>query len=1184
MASEYKGLYVSFEGDSSKLTAALSQINSASRSAQSSLRGVQNALKLDPGSTKLLGAAMEAAGRKVDATRQRVDVLRQAQDELAKSGDTTSAAYQRVSRELAQAEAYLRRDQRALVDATNAASGFGAASRHLDAFASSAQALSGKLTGIGTGLTMGVTAPLAAIAGASIAAETTIDTALTNVRKTTDLTEQQYQQLRDAAIESSTTQPVTADQILNMEALGAQLGWSRDALQQFADVANGLDIATDMDAERAGTNLAQFANITKMAQGDAERYASSIVGLGNNMATTESKISDMAMGMASAGAQAGMSQADILGVAAAAASLGMEAQAGGSAFSKTINEIGMQVSTNGKQLEQWASLAHMSVDEFKSAWSSDVTGTFEAVVRGMGEVSANGGDLNATLSDLGITELRQSDFMRRLAGNSELLGKAVSLSNSEWERNTALQNEVDNRNQSLASKMQVLQNRVTAVAADLGGPLADAALAAVDAAKPITDAVEGAAKAFSSMSKEERQGVIQTLALAAAAGPMLTIAGKAVGVAGSVAGGLSGVAKGSGQLVAALKVAHGTTGGLADKLGALSSGLGLANAKSVLLGGGIMVAVAAVAALGVAVYDHVKTGRDFAAELDKMRGNADGVSESLASGARSVSDWGGKAQESAKSTKELTQALREHNEKMSGIRDSAHDSVAMLGQYQSVIDRLAGSHEASAEDTAMLDWALKGLNDTLGTSYTVADVLTGEYEDQSGAVVNLRDEIDKLIKKKQEEARVNATQSLYTEALENQMRAQKDAAAAQEEYSRKYDELYAQETKLNDARPAWNKSSEEQKRHTVENTLALQGYKDKLDSANQSLSAANDEVPYYAQQMGLAQVACTEAGKAMADFLSGTDGWVSALSGVGLSMDELAGAAASAGVSTDTLASLGADNFAKLAASAGGNVDVLIQTLSTLNQLHLDPKTFSVNEDGTLTDSTDKVWDLQNMTIDGKEFSVSDEGTIAVKGTELENLSAQQVADKPFVTTSHGTTQAETGNAEDLRNKLNQIPGSYDAYVNAHTATAESNVDSLSGKLWNLVHTGWTAVVHTVTGNAMGGINRHAVGGVRMHATGGAVYTRSTLIGPNDIIGEAGPEWYDGTNIVPLTSRYSAPFAGTIADALIERLGRMGADTKQAAPAIVVNGITFSDQDVMSMTVLDLMGRIDDVREQYVGR
>lgn len=1126
VASEYKGLYVTFEGDSTKLTAALAEVNSEARKAQGQLKSVQGALRFDPTSPRLLGEAVKAAGSKVEATKKRVDTLRQAQEDLAKSGDTTSAAYQRVSRELAQAEAYLKRDQKALVDATYAASGFAKAADGLSNFETVAKGVGDGLSSVGGKLTAGVTVPLATVATACVSSAVTIDSALTDVRKTTNLTEDQYQSLKESAVELSKTQPVDASTILSLEGLGAQLGWNDDKLQGFAQTVSGLDIATDMDADTAATNLAQFANITGMAQDKAENYASAIVGLGNNMATTESKISDMSMGMASAGSQAGMSQADILGIAAATASLGMEAQAGGTAFSKTVNEIGTQVSTNGDKLQKWAELAHMSVDEFKSAWKTDATGTFEAVIRGMSDAQASGEDLNVILEGLGITETRQSDFMRRLAGNADLLSRAVSLSNDEWSKNTALQNEVDNRNDSLASKMEVLKNRVTAVAEEVGGPLADAALDAVDAAKPVTDAVEGAAKAFSSMSKEEQGAVIQAAAMAAVAGPLLTVGGKAVSAIGSVAGGVGKAVSAFGKLRSATQV-----------MGNLGDALEVTGVSGKLAAGGVGLAVAAVVALGLKAYDAWKTDRDFADSLGDMADSSEDASSRLAEGSRSVTDWGGVAQDAAMDTKELTSAIKEHNDAMAGIRDDAYDSISMLGQYQDVIDRMAGKGSASAEDTALLEWALKGLNDELGTSYTAAEVLTGEYEDQSGAIVDLKGEIDGLIKKKQEEARVNATQDLYTEALKNQLEMQKNATAAQKEYDDAFNKYYEDALKLPGA-------TEKSARASATLSAQTDGYKKKLDDANAALDAATEETGEWAEQMGLAQVACTDAGQAMSDFLTNTDGWAAALEDTGFSLDELAGAAASAGISTDTLSAMGTDAFARLAESAGGDIGTLTQTLETLNSLGLDPKTLTVNDDGTITDEAGKVWDLNAMTIDGKSFTVNDDGTISVEQVGVDHLSATDVASKSFDVTSNGTTQAETGNARDLRSKLGMVEGTYTATVaTSGVDAASSGVQGLLNKLGALANGAWTAVIHTVTGNAAGGVRLDAAGGVRAHADG-AIYTGPTMVTPRDLIGEAGAEYYDGTHIVPLTNRrYSQPFADVIAEGVAGRIGGGGGRT-----------------------------------------
>ena len=1138
MANEYKGLTVQFEGDSTKLTAALSSIGSESRKAQHDLRGVQSALKFDPRSAQLLGEAVKATRTQVEQTTKRIQTLKAAQAEAAKEQEklanaTTddaeekkkneartqelAAAQERLARELAKAEANLRRDQKALVEASVAATGFGRASSALGDFSSKAGKVSSSLTETGSSLTRSLTMPLAALAVASGKAAIDVDTSLTGVRKTVDMTEEGYQKLKQGALELSKTQPINPNATLNMEALGAQLGWANENLQDFSMTVNGLEISTDMGSEQAATNLAQFANVTNMAQSAASNYASAIVDLGNHLATTESKISDMSLNMASAGAQAGMSQADILGVAAAAASLGLESQSGGSAFSRTINQIGIAVSTNSPKVKQWAELADMSAEQFRSAWKSDVTGTFERVIAGMGDVSKRGGDLNVTLGELGITEIRQSDFLRRMAGNSDLLTDAIARSNSAWDENSALSHEVENRNQSLAAKFEILKNRVVAVAVDVGGPLVDAALSAVDAAQPLIQGVEAAAKAFSSMSKEEQTSILKHIALVAAAGPAISLAGKAVGAVSAVSGGLSAAANVLGTFQVGLKatdsvtqLAAASTGGLAGKLGVLlnpsvqaAGGIGeiaaaagvAAPAMTGLAVGGIALLVAGIAVLGKAAWDAKKRQDDFSDSVDGMKKSSDGLSSALKPGARAVKDFSNSADEAALSTEQLTDKIREHNETMGKIAKDGSESVSMLGQYQTVIDRLAGAGSASAADMAQLEWAIDGINQATGSSYTTTQVLTGSYQDESGAVHNLKDEIDGLIKKKQEEIAVNAAKQGYTEALKNQMDVQHNLTKAQEAY----DDAVASGIKQYEAA---NLTHERAVEMATANADANEKVGGALRSAKEAAKAADEEVEAWADDL-------TEATLNTDEFKEGVEKLKEQLKDMELGdidVDKFAEELARAGTSTEALKNIGTENFQALANSAGGNMQVLAGRVSALNALGLDPKSFTVTDNGTIQLENGLIVDLDNQTIAGKKYELNDDGTIRIAELGIDKVDRKKIGNKNI---KIGTNEATAISAlQRIQNKVNAMRGK-DIEINVYR-------NSVRGR----------------------GPHPAAHGGVRLHAEGASVLIRPTWISDRDIAGEAGPEYYDGTNIVPLSSRYGLPFAGMISEGVYDKLSK----------------------------------------------
>jgi len=72
---------------------------------------------------------------------------------------------------------------------------------------------------------------------------------------------------------------------------------------------------------------------------NTERLASTIVNLGNNLATTEAEINNMALRIAGAGKVIGLTEPQVLAWAGALSSVGIEAQMGGSAISRMMINV-----------------------------------------------------------------------------------------------------------------------------------------------------------------------------------------------------------------------------------------------------------------------------------------------------------------------------------------------------------------------------------------------------------------------------------------------------------------------------------------------------------------------------------------------------------------------------------------------------------------------------------------------------------------------------------------------------------------------------------------------------------------------------------------------------------------------------------------------------------------------------
>ena len=392
-----------------------------------------------------------------------------------------------------------------------------------------------RIADIGDKLTAGVTAPMERVGTYCVDQAKTFDTALANLNKTADLTSDELDRFGRAALDASKTQPVTADTILNAEALGAQLGISNDNLDDFAQTVTGLDIATNMNVETAAKQLAQFANITGMSQREIENYGSTIVDLGNHLATTEGDISNMALRLAGVSTTAKFSNADVLGLAGAMSSLGIKAEAGGSAMTRIIANISKEVEAGGDKVQKYAEVCGVSADEFAAKWRDKPIEALEMMVSGLNGMSKSGEEINTVLEELGIKNIRDADAMRRLAGQSDTLKEAVDRANQAWQDNTALTTEVEKRNQSIESRFQTLENRVNAAATEVGTVLANALLDAADAASPLIDGVGDAARAFADMDPSAQRAVTAMLGIVAATGPVLSVTGRLTQGIGNVA-------------------------------------------------------------------------------------------------------------------------------------------------------------------------------------------------------------------------------------------------------------------------------------------------------------------------------------------------------------------------------------------------------------------------------------------------------------------------------------------------------------------------------------------------------------------------------------------------------------------------------------------------------------------------
>ena len=450
-------------------------------------------------------------------------------------------------------------------------------------WADKARGASEALNQFGGKLTKTVTTPILAAGAAAAKAGIDYEDAFAGVRKTVNVTsgdaEAFFARLSASVIDMSKRLATGAADISEVMAIAGQMGIENDALESFTETIVRLGMSTNLAGAEAASAMAKFANITGMAQSRFSNMGATLVDLGNNFATTEADIMEMAVRIGAAGKQVGLTEPQILGFSAALSSLGLEAEAGGSAFSKALRKMEIAVATGSSALDDFARVAGMTSEQFAQMWENNPAEAFQAFIVGLGGMNDEGMGAIATLNEIGITELRLSDTLLRSANATDLISDALTRANGAWEENAALMTESDMRLQTTASKLTNIKNSLIAVGIEFADTMAPEI-------QTVVDGLGDAVKWFGALDDKTRRNIVTWGLYAAAVGPALKVIGK---IGTTVTGAIGTFGKLS-QRIGEAGAAFRATGSAATALTTLLGSGGM-------LVAGVAAATAAIAAL-----------------------------------------------------------------------------------------------------------------------------------------------------------------------------------------------------------------------------------------------------------------------------------------------------------------------------------------------------------------------------------------------------------------------------------------------------------------------------------------------------------------------------------------------------------------------------------------------------------
>ena len=696
---------------------------------------------------------------------------------------------------------------------------------------------------IGMTLSATVTPLVTGVAYKMIDASSTVDAAYRDMRKTVNGTEEDFERLKQAAVDFSRTHVTSADQILQIEAIGGELGIATEDLETFAEVISNIDVATNLDTESAAETLGHLANIMQLTADDFVGFSDALVRLGNNGASTETEIANIAERIGSMGSIVGMTAPDILAWASSIASTGQNAEAAGTAVSKTMSFFETAVAAAGgtmdasfeaidaavqkggsslvvfsslmgqtaeefadawetdpnavfadvsesidkakKSLQGIADVAHMSADDFAKAWESDPTSVMEAFIKGLNEIEENGGSADKVLQDFGITSVRQKQAIEGLMQTIGGLDDNLQMSRDAWNGVSDEWGQAGDAANEAAKKAEGFSGQIQILKNMAQIALSELGEGAVPIIKDITGNLEKMTAWFSSLSQSTKTFIVTAGGITAMAGPLLSIASTVMTTMG-------GISKWASETVVATSVVRqafvlGGDEAVKSLTGTMTTLTKLKTIAgdvglSILSGLKYAAIVGAVLAIGVALktfYDEWKTHQKA----------TEGLSDALNHIGESARDASVGIDGGTTSLQRLLQESDKTEDRLAHLYDTISESNEQYGTYAGqmevyadTISDLAGKTDRSKEETNRLAAALEAVNEQCGTSYAI-DEYGNVIDTLTGKVMDNTDAIVNNIEMRKQQALIDYYADDYAEATQNWADAQARLNELQENYA-----------------------------------------------------------------------------------------------------------------------------------------------------------------------------------------------------------------------------------------------------------------------------------------------------------------------------------------------------------------------------------------------------------------
>ena len=585
-----KGITIEIDGNTTKLTKALSSVDNSIKNTQTNLRDLDKALQLDPGNTELLKDKQIELANEIEATKKKLETEKQALEQLKQSDgfDKTSKEAQNLKTQIDLDTVALKDLEKQAKDSSSIVQAkFKAIGDKCKEVGGSIKAVGDKISGIGQDMTAKVTMPIAAGFAGVIKTTADFDSEMSKVQAISGASADDMKDLTAKAREMGKQTKYSATESGQAFEYMAMAGWKTE------DMLNGIEGIMNL-AAASGEELGTTSDIVtdaltafNMEAGDAGRFADILAAAASNANTNVSMMGESFKYVAPVFGSMGYSAEDAAVALGLMANSGIKADMAGTSLRNMIQRMAKPTKESAAAMERLGiELADDEgnmysfreiMDQMRSSFS-EINMSAEDYDKQLDELDAQlaDGTIKQSEYDKELEELNKQAFgaegaekarAAAMLGGARAMSGLLAIANASTEDYQKLQDAVDNSSQSfamladgsvvplndaLASGQEIIEqyngsaeamagtmmNNLTGDITVLKSMIQELAISLGELLMPlmreIIDGIQGVVDWLNSLGDDTKETILTIAAIVAAVGPLLIIIGNVVGAIGTI--------------------------------------------------------------------------------------------------------------------------------------------------------------------------------------------------------------------------------------------------------------------------------------------------------------------------------------------------------------------------------------------------------------------------------------------------------------------------------------------------------------------------------------------------------------------------------------------------------------------------------------------------------------------------